>query len=160
MVGSIHRALVALKRDAGGNIAMMAALGMPALIGGAGLAVDVSQWYLWKRELQHSVDQAAIAPAPAAKPAPARKKTVVRQVQPQVTNVEPDQGGQGASPFPNINLGEALTKLQQLKELRRQLRDGGQGGGMGQQQAPGAGPTDPGQTQTSPFSITIGGSRQ
>lgn len=63
MVGSIHRALVALKRDAGGNIAMMAALGMPALIGGAGLAVDVSQWYLWKRELQHSVDQAAIGAA-------------------------------------------------------------------------------------------------
>lgn len=39
------------------------ALAMPVLVGGAGLAVDVSQWYTWKRELQFAVDQAAIAGA-------------------------------------------------------------------------------------------------
>lgn len=47
----------------GGNAVMIVGLGLPALIGGAGFAVDTAQWYMWKRELQHSVDQAAIAGA-------------------------------------------------------------------------------------------------
>ena len=38
-------------------------MGMPMLIGGAGLSVDTAQWYLWQRELQFAVDQAAIAGA-------------------------------------------------------------------------------------------------
>lgn len=52
-----------LKRSQSGNAALLVALGMPALIGGTGYAVDTAQWYLWKRELQHAVDQAAIAGA-------------------------------------------------------------------------------------------------
>ncbi|MEZ5695957.1 MAG: TadE/TadG family type IV pilus assembly protein [Sphingomonadaceae bacterium] len=52
-----------LRRDKSGNAAMIVALGIPALIGGTGLAVDTAQWYLWKRELQFAVDQAAIAGA-------------------------------------------------------------------------------------------------
>jgi Flp pilus assembly protein TadG len=46
-----------------GNAAMLVTLGLPALLGGGGLAVDVTQWYIWKRELQFAVDQAAIAGA-------------------------------------------------------------------------------------------------
>lgn len=46
-----------------GNATLLVALGMPVLIGGAGLSVDVTQWYMWKRELQFAVDQAAIAAA-------------------------------------------------------------------------------------------------
>jgi Flp pilus assembly protein TadG len=42
---------------------LIVALALPALIGGAGFAVDTAQWYMWKRELQHSVDQAAISGA-------------------------------------------------------------------------------------------------
>ncbi|MGC1269971.1 MAG: pilus assembly protein TadG-related protein [Croceibacterium sp.] len=42
---------------------MMVALGLPLLIGATGFAVDTAQWYMWKRELQHSVDQAALAGA-------------------------------------------------------------------------------------------------
>lgn len=57
------RRLRALASDKRGNMAMIVAMGMPALIGSAGLAVDVSQWYLWKRELQHSADQAALGAA-------------------------------------------------------------------------------------------------
>jgi Flp pilus assembly protein TadG len=48
----IHRLLA----SRGGNAALIVALGMPALIGGAGLAVDTAQWYMWKRELQFAVD--------------------------------------------------------------------------------------------------------
>jgi Flp pilus assembly protein TadG len=46
-----------------GNAALIVALGMPGLVGGAGFAVDTAQWYMWKRELQFAVDQAAIAGA-------------------------------------------------------------------------------------------------
>ena len=38
-----------LRECRSGNSAMLVAMGMPMLIGGAGLGVDMSQWYLWKR---------------------------------------------------------------------------------------------------------------
>lgn len=46
-----------------GNATLLVAMGLPAFIGGAGLAVDTAQWYLWKRELQLAVDRAALAGA-------------------------------------------------------------------------------------------------
>lgn len=52
-----------IRRSKSGNAAILVALGMPALMGGAGLAVDTAQWYLWQRELQYAADQAAIAGA-------------------------------------------------------------------------------------------------
>ena len=52
-----------LARHKGGNATLLLALGMSAFIGGAGLAVDTAQWYMWKRELQFAVDQAALAGA-------------------------------------------------------------------------------------------------
>lgn len=52
-----------LRRNRSGNATLMVALGAPALIGAGGLAIDTAQWYMWKRELQHSVDQAAYAGA-------------------------------------------------------------------------------------------------
>lgn len=52
-----------LRRSTSGNTAIIVGLGMPALIGGAGFAVDTAQWYLWKRELQYAADQAALAGA-------------------------------------------------------------------------------------------------
>ncbi|NNE49466.1 MAG: hypothetical protein HKP43_03930 [Altererythrobacter sp.] len=52
-----------LRRSKSGNAAILVALGMPALMGGAGLAVDTAQWYLWERELQFAADQAALAGA-------------------------------------------------------------------------------------------------
>ncbi|WP_217906649.1 TadE/TadG family type IV pilus assembly protein [Qipengyuania atrilutea] len=53
----------ALKVDKSGNAMLIVALGVPSLVGGAGFAIDTAQWYMWKRELQHSVDQAAYAGA-------------------------------------------------------------------------------------------------
>lgn len=52
-----------LRRCTSGSALMVVAMGIPVLIGGAGFAVDTAQWYMWKRELQHSVDQAALAGA-------------------------------------------------------------------------------------------------
>lgn len=52
-----------LRRNTRGNAMIMVAAGTPLLIGGAGFAVDTAQWYMWKREMQHAVDQAAYAGA-------------------------------------------------------------------------------------------------
>lgn len=60
---SLRRMVRRLARCNSGNALMLVALGVPALIGGAGLAVDFSQWFLWKRELQLATDQAAMAAA-------------------------------------------------------------------------------------------------
>lgn len=59
----MRKFLADLGRSRGGNAAMLVGLGLPVLIGGTGYAVDTAQWYLWKRELQYAVDQAAIAGA-------------------------------------------------------------------------------------------------
>lgn len=63
MLGSIRRTVKALRSNKSGNAALLVAIGMPVLIGGSGLAVDTAQWYMWKRELQFAVDQAALAGA-------------------------------------------------------------------------------------------------
>ena len=63
MFGRIRKAVGNLKSSTSGNTTLLVALGMPALIGGAGMAVDTAQWYLWKRELQFAADQAALAGA-------------------------------------------------------------------------------------------------
>lgn len=63
MLKSIRRTLRELKTGSSGNATLLMALGMPLLIGSGGLAVDTAQWYMWKRELQFAVDQAALAGA-------------------------------------------------------------------------------------------------
>ncbi|TNE46136.1 MAG: hypothetical protein EP341_10180 [Sphingomonadales bacterium] len=62
-MGTFHRLRNRILGCTSGNAAMIVALGMPALMGGAGLAVDTAQWYLWQRELQFATDQAALAGA-------------------------------------------------------------------------------------------------
>ena len=52
-----------LLKSKSGNAMLIVGAGLPVLIGGAGFAVDTAQWYMWQRELQHSVDQAAYAGA-------------------------------------------------------------------------------------------------
>jgi Flp pilus assembly protein TadG len=59
----LQRLLTRLAANSSGNAVLLVALGLPMLIGGAGLGVDFAQWYMWKRELQYAVDQAAIAGA-------------------------------------------------------------------------------------------------
>lgn len=52
-----------LKACTSGNALIIVGTGLPVLIGGAGFAVDTAQWYMWKRELQHAVDQSAYSGA-------------------------------------------------------------------------------------------------
>jgi len=59
----LRRKIAAFARCGSGNATMMTALGLPALLGAAGYGVDTAQMYMWQRELQHSVDQAAIGGA-------------------------------------------------------------------------------------------------
>lgn len=63
MIHLLRRPLRDLTRCTSGNTMMITALALPMLLGGAGLAIDTAQWYMWKRELQHSVDQAAVGGA-------------------------------------------------------------------------------------------------
>ncbi|MCB2076709.1 MAG: pilus assembly protein [Novosphingobium sp.] len=67
-----------LRTQSSGNATLMVALGIPALIGSTGLAVDTAQWYLWKRELQYAVDQAALAGAFARDDAATASQYVAR----------------------------------------------------------------------------------
>lgn len=48
-----------------GNVLVIAAMGMPAMIGAAGLGTDTVQWYLWKRQIQQAADSAALVGAHA-----------------------------------------------------------------------------------------------
>ncbi len=63
MITRLRRHVARMTGCSSGNATMLVALGMPVLIGGAGLGVDLTQWYMWKRELQFAVDQSAIAGA-------------------------------------------------------------------------------------------------
>lgn len=62
-MGAFTKLCKSLKKSKSGNATLLVGLSIPALIGGAGFAVDTAQWYMWQRELQHSVDQAAYAGA-------------------------------------------------------------------------------------------------
>ena len=63
MLKKVKQLMQSLRRNTSGNVLILFAAGAPALIGGAGLAVDTAQWYMWKREMQYAVDQAAMAGA-------------------------------------------------------------------------------------------------
>ncbi len=93
MIASIRRTMRKLKRSTGGNAAMLVALGMPALIGSSGLAIDVAQWYMWKRELQFAVDQAALAGAWARSSTTSQADYVTRARQEFAANLAATNGG-------------------------------------------------------------------
>ena len=86
-----------------GNATMLVALGMPVLIGGAGLGIDMTQWYMWKRELQFAVDQAAIAGAWAAADTDTAATFTVRAQQEFDANLSVTDGFKGT---PTIQLAD------------------------------------------------------
>jgi Flp pilus assembly protein TadG len=84
----LRKKLTELRRCQSGNALMLVALGMPVLIGGTGIAVDTSQWYMWKGELQYAADQAAIAGAWARTKDDTEGTYVQRAQQEFATNLE------------------------------------------------------------------------
>lgn len=102
MFASIRRTMRKLKRSTSGNAAMIVAIGMPALIGSSGLAVDVAQWYMWKRELQFAVDQAALAGAWARSSTTSQSDYVTRARQEFNSNLAATTGGTST---PAVTLG-------------------------------------------------------
>lgn len=52
-----------LRRDDRGNVLVMAGISAFALVGGAGLATDATQWFLWKRQIQMAADAGALGAA-------------------------------------------------------------------------------------------------
>lgn len=63
MLSNLRRKMADLKTDTSGNAMLLMAIGIPMLIGAGGAAVDMTQWYTWKRELQQATDQGAMAAA-------------------------------------------------------------------------------------------------
>jgi Flp pilus assembly protein TadG len=60
---SIVHALIRLRTDQRGGIAVMMGLLFPVLLGGLGLGFEISNWYLRTRSMQNAADAAAIAAA-------------------------------------------------------------------------------------------------
>lgn len=78
MLSKIRRKLAGLRSDTSGNAILLVAIGIPMLIGAGGAAVDISQWYTWKRELQQATDQGAIAAAWARSSPSNRDNWIIR----------------------------------------------------------------------------------
>ena len=87
MLNSINRMLRDLKSHTGGNAILLTAIGLPMLIGVAGAAVDISQWYSWKHELQQATDQGALASAWALTKVASRDSYKVRGKQDYTANL-------------------------------------------------------------------------
>ncbi|MCT2398235.1 TadE/TadG family type IV pilus assembly protein [Novosphingobium mangrovi (ex Huang et al. 2023)] len=58
---AVQSFLSRLRSSMEGNVLALTAFGLTTLVGGAALAVDTAQWYLWKRQLQQAVDAGARA---------------------------------------------------------------------------------------------------
>lgn len=102
MLGSIRRTLRRMKTSTSGNAAILVALGLPALMGSSGLAVDVAQWYMWQRELQFAADQAALAGAWARSSTDSQSTYVTRARQEFASNLATTEGN---TTTPTVTLG-------------------------------------------------------
>ena len=88
MLKKVKRLMKSLRRNTRGNAMILLALGMPVMIGGAGLAVDTAQWYMWQREMQYAVDQAALAGAWARTVTSTQSTYTARALQEYEANLE------------------------------------------------------------------------
>lgn len=62
-LAGLFLATVRLRADQRGTVAVLMALLLPILVGGLGLSIEVSNWYLKTRAMQNAADAAAIAAA-------------------------------------------------------------------------------------------------
>lgn len=101
MLTNASRVLRNLRKNKSGNAMVMVAMAMPALIGGTGLAVDTAQWFMWKREMQYAVDQAALAGAWARSDTSTQSSYETRAKQEYSANLSKTSG---FASTPNISL--------------------------------------------------------
>jgi Flp pilus assembly protein TadG len=59
----LRRLIDCFRRDDSGNVLIMAGIASATLVGGAGLATDGTQWFLWKRQIQMAADAGALGAA-------------------------------------------------------------------------------------------------
>jgi hypothetical protein len=59
----LRKLISRFRRDDRGNVLIMAGITVFALVGGAGLATDGTQWFLWKRQIQMAADAGALGAA-------------------------------------------------------------------------------------------------
>jgi len=111
MLTRFRRLMGKLRSAKSGNATMLVALGLPALIGGSGVAVDMAQWYLWKQELQYAVDQAAVAGALTRSKTATENEYTVRAIQEFNANVDVTKG---IVSTPDINLENYDSGTQNL----------------------------------------------
>jgi len=62
-LATISRSAVKLRTDQRGNVAVLTALLLPALMGAMGIGFEISNWYVTKRSMQNAADAATIAAA-------------------------------------------------------------------------------------------------
>ena len=91
-MGKFRNFISKLRDCKSGNALIIVATGLPVLIDGAGFAVDTAQWYMWKRELQYAVDQAAYAGAYARSNADTETTYLNRAQQEYYANVDKVDG--------------------------------------------------------------------
>ncbi|HUR02684.1 MAG TPA: pilus assembly protein TadG-related protein [Nonomuraea sp.] len=63
MLTFLKTTVSAFRRDGRGNVAVLAAVAMPVLLGSLGIGAEVASWYSGKRAMQNAADSAAIAAA-------------------------------------------------------------------------------------------------
>jgi Flp pilus assembly protein TadG len=63
ILAKISRSAIKLQTDQRGNVAVLTALLLPALMGAMGVGFEVSNWYVTKRSMQNAADAATIAAA-------------------------------------------------------------------------------------------------
>jgi hypothetical protein len=68
LLGTIKAQARRFAGDRRGNVAIMAALALPALMGAFGLGTEVASWYANQRAMQNAADSAALAAASNASP--------------------------------------------------------------------------------------------
>jgi Flp pilus assembly protein TadG len=103
MFDRIRRTLSALRGNTCGNAALLVAMGLPSLVGGAGFAVDTAQWYMWKRELQFAVDQAALAGAWARSSTATQTTYQTRAQQEYTANLQKTAGFADTAPTVSLS---------------------------------------------------------
>ena len=109
-----------LRVDIRGNVLALTGAGTFALVGGAGLATDAVQWYMWKRQLQQATDAGALAGAHALAQGMVTVDTPVQRELDRNANTDIVVGGINTPPESGDFTGEA-SAVEVIATTQRRL---------------------------------------